>query len=346
MVIVFFFLLLIVPCQNGSPTWPPKVGTYDQVVSHFDFHFHPLTFKQRFVYEDRWYKPGFPIFFYCGNEGNIMEFWNNTGFVFDIAPMFNALVVFGEHRYYGESTPFFNSFVQPYIGFLSIEEAMADFADLIAELKIEFNATSSPVIAFGGSYGGMLAAYMRLRYPHIITGAIAASAPLKWVSGEENLHPFFESIKEIYSDTNESCVLVIQAAYSEILKRSQDGRSGLKNITMELNLCNTLETEQDLDWMLRWSRNAFVLMSMMNYPYASYHLPANPVNVSCNKAIEFGTRSPLTGLREAVGVFYDRSSESCFDYKSQYIDCADVTGCGSGNDSVAWDFQVPVMANL
>lgn len=47
------------------------------------------------------------------------------------------------------------------------------------------------------SYGGMLAAYMRLRYPHIVEGAIAASSPFKWVTGEEGLHPFFESIKEV-----------------------------------------------------------------------------------------------------------------------------------------------------
>lgn len=26
-----------------------------------------------------------------------MVFWNNTGFMFDIAPMFNALIVFAEH---------------------------------------------------------------------------------------------------------------------------------------------------------------------------------------------------------------------------------------------------------
>ncbi|VDK33768.1 unnamed protein product [Taenia asiatica] len=370
MFLEFFFLLFTVASQVVASPWPPKVGTYKQVVSHFDFHFHPLTFEQRFVYEDLWYKPGGPVFFYCGNEGNIMGFWNSTGFMFDIAPMFDALIVFAEHRYYGESTPFLNSFVQPYIGFLSIEEAMADFADLISVLKVHFNATSSPVIAFGGSYGGMLAAYMRLRYPHIITGAIAASAPFKWVTGEEGLHPFFESIKEVYFNTNESCVPVIQAAYSEILKRSQEGISGLRNVSMELNLCTILESEQDLDWMLRWSRNAFVEMSMMNYPYASNNLPAYPVNVSCSKAIKFGTQNPLAGLREAIGVFYDRSSGftrvivftiptgfmprkfsdvclthvsiisgSCFDYKSQYLDCADVTGCGLGNDSVAWDFQ-------
>lgn len=47
---------------------------------------------------DQWWKPGVgPIFFYTGNEGPIEEFWDNTGFVFDIAPEFNALVVFAEH---------------------------------------------------------------------------------------------------------------------------------------------------------------------------------------------------------------------------------------------------------
>lgn len=37
------------------------------------------------------------MFFYCGNEGDILGFWNNTGLMFELAPTFKALVVFAEH---------------------------------------------------------------------------------------------------------------------------------------------------------------------------------------------------------------------------------------------------------
>ena len=75
--------------------------------------------------------------------------------MWEVAPDFNAMLVFAEHRYYGESMPFGrDSFKNvSHLGYLTSEQALADFAVLITALKQNYGQV--PVIAFGGSYGGM-----------------------------------------------------------------------------------------------------------------------------------------------------------------------------------------------
>ena len=62
---------------------------------------------------------------------------------------------------------------------------MADFATLIWQLKQEAHDPDLPVVGFGGSYGGMLATWFRIKYPHLMDGAISGSGAA--FEGEEGL---------------------------------------------------------------------------------------------------------------------------------------------------------------
>ena len=75
-----------------------------------------------------------------------------------------------QHRYYGESQPFGPDSLLVDPSYLSVEQALADYVALIEHLKQTLpGAADSPVIAAGGSYGGMLSAWMRIKYPWAVT---------------------------------------------------------------------------------------------------------------------------------------------------------------------------------
>jgi len=63
--------------------------------------------------------------------------------------------------------------------FLSSEIALADIAYFIQNINTEYKfSNDTKWIVFGGSYGGSLAAWMRVKYTHLVHGAVSTSGPL------------------------------------------------------------------------------------------------------------------------------------------------------------------------
>ncbi|XP_064616053.1 dipeptidyl peptidase 2-like [Liolophura sinensis] len=329
----------------GQQAATPYVEKYfDQIIDHFNFGtYGSQTYKQRYLIQDKWWDGKGPIFFYTGNEGDITSFWENTGLMFDLAPEFSALVLFAEHRYYGKSLPFGSqSFDLDKIGLLTIEQALADYAILLTHIKQELNATYSPVIAFGGSYGGMLSAWMRFKYPNLITGSLAGSAPIYLLTPDIDRRFFYQDVTKDFQMADQMCEPKVRQAFTELNNLAAQGPSGLAEISTRFNLCSKLTNSKEYKHFLGWIRNAFGTLAMVDYPYPSSFLapiPANPVKVACGHIVQ--SADVLSGLALASGVLYNGTTGQlkCFDIKAEFVDCADPSGCGTGPNGMAWDYQ-------
>lgn len=59
-----------------------------------------------------------------------------------------------------------------------MDQALADIAHFITEIKSELKYRNSSVVVIGGSYSATMATWFRQKYPHMVVGAWASSAPL------------------------------------------------------------------------------------------------------------------------------------------------------------------------
>jgi len=112
------------------------------------------------------------------------------------------------------------------LSYLSSEQALADLANLITTLKHNMGLSSAnKVIAFGGSYPGALAAWFRLKYPHIIHASIASSAPvLAKVDFYEYMQVVAESISSEDVGGSDECRENVKRGYHELEKMLKEGQ--------------------------------------------------------------------------------------------------------------------------
>jgi len=265
------------------------------------------------------------MFFYLGNEADVTLYVNATGLMWENAPYFGALIVFAEHRYYGQSRLFPDNPLSN-LQYLSVEQALADYVTLIDHLKerYHFSKAEDAVIGFGGSYGGMLASWARFKYPHVWDGAIAGSAPIVTFEGMDMMDPDFFAEGITYDVTtaagaSEFCELNLRKAFEGEALTTLDPSL----IRSSLKLC---EDDSIVDGELGWSATSWInealsYMAMGDFPYPSSYilngdglLPAFPVRVACESLAtdmtgEQQVEEWLAGLASFASVYYNSTGD-------------------------------------
>ena len=250
-----------------------------------------------------------PILFYVGNESPVEEYVNNTGLMWNLGKSLGAHLVFAEHRYFGDSVPQLKG-VRNCLAYCTSAQALADYASLVRHLKNNvLDTPQGAVIAFGGSYGGMLAAWARMKYPATFHGAIAASAPI-WGFPNDNVQLDGSQIPVTRSasaaggatDTCKNNILASWPIMRE-LGKTQQGRDLLASA---FQLCPTssgtspLPTPQSVENLIQYGHNPWFELAEGDYPFSSDYityavantptpLPAWPVRVACKSVSNAGT---------------------------------------------------------
>lgn len=325
---------------TGQAQFQYAVKEFAVPLDHFNFLSNE-NFTIRYLYNDSFVQKDdtmYPIFFYTGNEGDIEWFAQNTGFMWELAEQLHAMVIFAEHRYYGKSLPFgsdtFNASKPEHLEYFTVEQTLEDYAMLIDYLR---KGIPLPVVAFGGSYGGMLSAWFRMKYPHIVIGALAASAPILQFPGLTPCEIFNKITTSVYTSAyNANCSANIAKSWN-VFDTIASTDAGKKQLGDTFRLCDPIKNSDDLNKFYDYLEEVYGNMAMANYPYKSSFLaplPAYPVRQFCFylKDLQVTNADLMRAMASALGVYTNYTGTThCVDYKH--------TQSSENYDNYGWDIQ-------
>ncbi|XP_039985788.1 thymus-specific serine protease [Xiphias gladius] len=198
--------------------------------------------KQRYFVNEAFYKPEGPVFLMIGGEGPANPAWMQNGTWLIYAEKLGALCFMLEHRFYGKSHPTVDLSTDN-LRFLSSRQALADLAHFRTTMAEARGLTNSKWVAFGGSYPGSLAAWFRLKYPHLVYASVATSAPFK---ATVNFEQYLEVVWRSLASENVECPLLVKMASDSLVERLKDPKT-YDNITKDFNLCSKLQIQSKMD---------------------------------------------------------------------------------------------------
>jgi hypothetical protein len=98
--------------------------------------------------------------------------------------------------------------------YLTIEQALADLASFRTYIHGKFSLKdSNKWVAFGGSYPGVLAALLRLKYSNLIHAAVSSSPPLQ---RGLDFYKYNQIVDDVIETHSPECIQEIQHAHTVI----------------------------------------------------------------------------------------------------------------------------------
>ncbi|KAB0797058.1 hypothetical protein PPYR_11119 [Photinus pyralis] len=286
-------------------------------------HFNPTdlrVWKQRYFTNDQFYKVTHngPIFLMIGGEGTASPLWMNQGAWIDYAKRFKALCFQLEHRYYGKSHPTEDMSTKN-LQYLTSQQALADLAAFIQAKNEEYGFSSNVKwIVFGGSYPGSLAAWMRLKYPHLVHGAMSASGPLL---AKADFPEYYHVVEESLKTASSQCLSTVKEATAQV-EIFLNHTVGYKALDSMFNLCdpieNSINNPKDIsNFYVTLAENiaGIVQYNKDNRIGGNQKVANITIDTICDIMEDDDMGAPIDKLAEINRLLMNANNLKCLDYK-------------------------------
>jgi Serine carboxypeptidase S28 len=132
----------------------------------------------------------------------------------------------------------------------------------------------------------MLSAWFRMKFPHIVAGSHASSAPILFFPGSVSPYAFNELVSRQYNNYCPGMKDQVTSAFQTLVS-IQTNPAQFSTLTQIFNTCSPVQTANQVQTIMDTVSNALGTMQMVDYPYATDFLgslPANPVHTACSWA--------------------------------------------------------------
>lgn len=264
------------------------------------------TYYMRYLMNKDHMVDGGPIFIFVGGEWTISPGFIRGGHMYDMARNLSGLILYTEHRYYGFSTPT-PDLSMDNLRWLNVDQALADLAHFIVHIKETVpEVRNSGVILVGCSYSGMMVTWFMQKYPHLIQGVWALSAPIE---AKVDFYEYKEVVSRAVHDVGgEECSARIQRSYEQMEALYHNGSySELERI---FRLCTPFNGTNILDvW------NLFADMSgpwSGIVQYASRY--GQQIENACARFLEIEANSDVEAYAQWVYELWEMEEGECYDH--------------------------------
>ncbi|XP_035709622.1 putative serine protease F56F10.1 isoform X2 [Folsomia candida] len=208
------------------------------------------TWRQRYLENRQFFKPGGPIFVYYGGPTHspFSPTVLQTGSMTTYAKEQGANLVALESRYYGRSRPTLDLSEENLRRYLSLKQKREDYAEFVRWLKRQPDFTNSKIVGFGsGLIGSLVLDVMNTYSDGVVDIGVISSAPVEY---RYEVPEYVEKMVELLNTSHPECYDSIHdtlICFERLSKGEECQGHVFKDLKNMFNLCGDIDQENALD---------------------------------------------------------------------------------------------------